>query len=124
MEGQRDVKVDGGGGALRHYTYYRPTILVLLKERESYGYELSSRMTELGFDQRVTASLYSVLRDMENEDLITSVWDVSDLGGPPRRMYAITVGGEQYLRDTMPMVVRQRQALGSMLALYAALDHQ
>src|ERR1700738_3562453 len=52
------------GLALRNYTYYRPTILALLKERESHGYELASRITELGFDQRLASSIYKVLRDL------------------------------------------------------------
>ncbi len=96
-----------GGAALRHYTYYRPTILVLLKEHESHGYELISRMNELGFDHRLASSLYGVLRDMEDEGLIVSSWDLSGSGGPPRHVYALTASGEQFLRDSMPTLVRR-----------------
>ncbi|MDQ6617701.1 MAG: helix-turn-helix transcriptional regulator [Actinomycetota bacterium] len=110
------------GLVLRHYTYYRPTILVLLKEHESHGYELVSRMTELGFDQRLASSIYKVLRDMEDEGLIASSWDVSGQGGPPRRVYELTDMGAEFLRDAVPMLVRQRHALDAMLGLYNRLE--
>lgn len=111
-----------GGAGLRHYTYYRPTILVLLKEHESHGYELISRMNELGFDQRLGSSLYGVLRDMEDEGLIVSSWDLSGSGGPPRRVYGLTESGEQFLRDSVPTLVRQRDALDATLDLYSVLQ--
>ncbi|MDQ6615533.1 MAG: helix-turn-helix transcriptional regulator [Actinomycetota bacterium] len=116
------LKDDGSGSALRHYTYYRPTILVLLKQYESHGYQLASRMSDLGFDHRLTASLYGVLRDMEDEGLIASSWDLSGSGGPPRRVYALTAPGEQYLRESIPTLVRQRQALDATLDLFSRLD--
>ncbi len=114
-------RIDEGGAALKHYTYYRPAILVLLKEDESHGYRIASRMTDLGFDQRLVSSLYSVLRDMEHEGLITSAWEISHSGGPPRRVYALTTAGEQFLRDSLPALIRQREALGAMLELYSTL---
>ena len=110
------------GATLRHSTYHRPTILVLLKQQESHGYELSTRMTELGFDHRSASSLYSVLRDMESEKLITSAWDVSAHGGPPRRTYALTAAGERYLVESLPVLARQYQALGAVLALHSRIQ--
>ena len=78
-----------------------PVVLVLLKEDSSYGYELMERIEEeFGFEQINPGSVYRALRQMENEGLCTSVWDVRDeeRGGPPRRMYAITDTGEAYLK--------------------------
>lgn len=112
----------GGRSALRHYTYYRPTILILLKEHESHGYELISRMNELGFDQRLASSLYGVLRDMEDEGLITSSWDLSGSGGPPRRVYSLTADGDHYLGESVPALMRQRDALEATLDLYSELQ--
>ena len=77
-----------------------PVVLVLLKEETSYGYELMERIEEeFGFEQINPGSVYRVLRQMENEGLCSSVWDVRDEegGGPARRMYAITDDGEAYL---------------------------
>ena len=112
----------GARSALRHYTYYRPTILILLKEHESHGYELISRMNELGFDQRLASSLYGVLRDMEDEGLIISSWDLSGSGGPPRRVYSLTADGDRYLQESVPALVRQRDALDATLDLYSVLQ--
>jgi PadR family transcriptional regulator PadR len=77
-------------------------VLVLLKEETSYGYELMSRIEEeFGFEQINPGSVYRVLRQMENEGLCTSVWDLRDEEGgggpPPCRMYAVTDEGEAYL---------------------------
>ena len=84
-----------------------PVVLVLLKEETSYGYEMMDRIEkEFGFEQINPGSVYRILRQMENEGLCSSVWDVRDEeggggggggGGPPRRMYAITDAGETYL---------------------------
>jgi PadR family transcriptional regulator, regulatory protein PadR len=77
-----------------------PVVLVLLKEETSYGYELMGRIEEeFGFEQINPGSVYRILRQMENEGLCSSVWDVraEEGGGPARRMYAITDAGEAYL---------------------------
>ena len=76
-----------------------PVALVLLQEESSYGYELMDRMEEeFGFEQINPGSVYRTLRQMENEGLCSSVWDVQAEGSPPRRMYAITDEGEAYLK--------------------------
>ena len=76
-----------------------PVTLVLLKEENSYGYELMERIEEeFGFEQINAGSVYRALRQMEKEGLCSSEWDVqAEGGGPPRRMYAITGEGEAYL---------------------------
>ena len=117
----RDIE---DGSALRRYSYYRPTILVLLKEHKSHGYELANRVATLGFDPRAGATLYGVLREMENEELIASSWELSEHGGPPRRVYSLTPIGEEFLADSMPVLARQRQALGALLELYSMLDQK
>jgi len=110
------------GAPVRQYTYNRPAILILLKERQSHGYELASRMSGLGFDQSVASSIYKVLRDMESEKLISSSWDTSEHGGAPRRVYRLTESGERYLRDLAPTLFRQRHALDTMLHLFSTLE--
>ncbi len=86
--------------AARPRKWLTPVVLVLLKEDSSYGYELMERIEEeFGFEQINPGSVYRALRQMENEGLCSSVWDVQAEGGaPPRRMYAITDAGEAYLK--------------------------
>ena len=78
-----------------------PVALVLLKEESSYGYELMELIEEeFGFEPINPGSVYRTLRQMENEGLCTSEWDLRSTeegGPPPRRMYAITDAGEAYL---------------------------
>jgi PadR family transcriptional regulator PadR len=76
-----------------------PLMLVLLKEEDSYGYELMEQIEEeFGFEQINAGSVYRTLRQMENEELCSSQWDVRvEESGSPRRMYAITEAGEAYL---------------------------
>lgn len=108
------------GFVTRSQTYQRPAILILLRERESHGYELVQRLGGLGFEVPVTASIYAVLRAMEADGLVTSSWDTSRRGGPPRRVYAATVEGEAFLGEAVPVLNRHRNALGAMLDSYRA----
>ena len=101
-------------------SYYKPAILLLLLEADSHGYELHGRIAELGFKGRETTSIYGLLREMEGELLVASCWDTSNHGGPPRRIYAITDGGQQYLRDFTPVLEEQHRAIERMLSRYRA----
>jgi len=101
----------------------RPAILLLLKERESHGYELVSRLSELGFDVPDFGGLYRALRAMEDEGLITSSWGTPERG-PARRVYALTSAGDAHLRQSAPGLVHQRRAIGGLLERYRGLVHQ
>jgi DNA-binding PadR family transcriptional regulator len=98
--------------------------LVLLKEQPCHGYELADRLSDLGVDARLGQSLYRVLRDLERRGLVTSEWDLSELGGPPRRVYTITDAGDSFLAEATSGLVHQRFALGQMLDRYRHLIRQ
>jgi poly-beta-hydroxybutyrate-responsive repressor len=78
----------------------RPSLLLLLAEKESHGYELFDKLGEFGFDPDCLDSsiIYRDLREMESQGLITSNWD-DDSKGPRRRVYQINEDGEQTLQD-------------------------
>lgn len=105
---------------LRRRSFLRPAILVLLKEHGSHGYELVSRLGDMGFDVVDFGGLYRVLRVMEEEGLIVSSWGEPERG-PARRVYGLTEMGEQHLRDAAPALVSQRRAIGDMLERYRNL---
>ncbi len=71
--------------------------LLILREENSYGYELMERVREFGFEQINPGILYRTLRQMENEGLGKSTWETSG-DGPARRVYAITAYGEESLK--------------------------
>ncbi|MEO6120648.1 MAG: response regulator [Acidimicrobiales bacterium] len=117
---------DGTGGVaddLRARNLLRPAMLLLLKEHESHGYELVSRLGELGFDVPDFGGLYRSLRAMEEEGVVSSHWG-TPARGPARRVYAITAEGERQLRDSAPVLVQQRRAIGGLLDRYRGLVHQ
>ena len=121
----KQSKGDGSSGAedLRARSLLRPAILLLLKEHESHGYELMSRLVELGFDVPDFGGLYRTLRVMEDEGLVSSSWGTPERG-PARRIYALTAEGEERLRDSAPGLVQQRRTIGGLLDRYRGLVHK
>lgn len=107
----------GGRGMLR------PALLLLLKEQESHGYELVSRLGELGFEVSDIGGLYRTLRGMEEEGLVASAWG-TPTRGPTRRVYSITPDGERQLRESALGLVNQRRAIGEVLERYRDLVRQ
>ncbi|MGH9177444.1 MAG: response regulator [Acidimicrobiales bacterium] len=118
-------KSNEGAGSedLRARSLLRPAILLLLKEHESHGYELVSRLAELGFDVPDFGGLYRALRSMEDEGLVSSHWG-TPARGPARRVYGITSDGDQQLKESAPALVNQRRAIGGLLDRYRGLVHQ
>jgi len=80
----------------------RPSLLLLLAEKESHGYELYDQLSGFGFDpQRLDSSVvYRDLREMEELGLIDSCWD-DDSKGPKRRVYRILEEGSVCLAEWM-----------------------
>ncbi|MDP8975079.1 MAG: helix-turn-helix transcriptional regulator [Actinomycetota bacterium] len=113
----------GSAEDFRARSLLRPAILLLLKERESHGYELVSRLSDLGFDVPDFGGLYRALRAMEDEGLITSSWGTPERG-PARRVYSLTSAGDAHLRQSAPGLVHQRRTIGGLLERYRGLVHQ
>jgi len=80
----------------------RPSLLLMLAENGSHGYELLDQLGSFGFDSgRLDSSIvYRDLRDMEATGLIESYWD-DDSKGPKRRVYRITDVGLICLEEWM-----------------------
>ncbi len=57
---------------LRPKNWLTPVALVLLREENSYGYELMERIGEFGFEEINPGTLYRTLRQMENQGLCES----------------------------------------------------
>jgi poly-beta-hydroxybutyrate-responsive repressor len=83
------------------YRFVEPVLLLLLKKKgQSYGYELASDLRNYAVtDAEIEVSaLYRTLRQLEQNDCVTSKWDVEG-NGPARRLYALTPRGEQHLEE-------------------------
>lgn len=67
-------------------------LLRLLAERESYGYELVTRLHGLGLTEIQDGSVYPALGRLERDGQITSRL-VASSAGPARKYYRLSVGG-------------------------------
>jgi len=92
-------------------------VLVILREKSAYGYQLIERLKEFGFEKMNPGTLYRTLRQMENEGLCNSEWETSS-GGPARRMYWITVAGEGHLDSWAKGCKRYQQVLDVFFQIY------
>ena len=76
--------------------FLRRCLLLLLAEREDYGYDLVLRLEALGFGVSDPGGVYRALRAMEREELLRSAWRPSGVG-PYRRVYEMTHAGRDEL---------------------------
>lgn len=75
-------------------------ILKALSSRDKYGYEIIKDVENITNGKLILKqpSLYSCLRRMEEQDLITSYWQDSDIGGK-RHYYSLTEKGKEHYEE-------------------------
>jgi poly-beta-hydroxybutyrate-responsive repressor len=100
----------------------QPFMLLMLKEREGYGYELLEKVHAFGFRSMPPdpAAIYRNLRHMENEGWVKSTWDTKG-NGPAKRIYRITPEGEEILHGWTITLRKRREALDQFMKLYESL---
>lgn len=67
-------------------------ILTLIGEEESYGYQLTERLADLGLDV-TTGLVYPLLSRLERDSLVSTRM-VASTNGPPRKYFALTPAGQ------------------------------
>jgi len=73
-------------------------VLLRLREREYYGYELVHAVAETADGEVAEGTLYPLLSRLAKQELISSRWD-QVASGRRRRYYRITALGETALED-------------------------
>lgn len=109
---------DLSGGLPRNYL--RASILLLLAEAPSHGYELLEGIRVLGIDRADPGGLYRALRSMEQEGLVSSTWEEST-AGPARRSYTLTDDGRMALDSWAQTLGAVRDLLGGYLERHTAV---
>ena len=105
--------------------WQEPVTLLMLREWNSYGYELMERMAEFGLEAMNPATLYRTLRHMEKDGLCRSRWDTSKGRGPARRVYSITDAGNAYLDFWARSLEQYQRNMDAFFRLYAGgLGHR
>jgi len=96
-----------------------PFILLALKGKKSYGYELIEKISEFRFHDSPpdVGAVYKNLRNMEKEGWVKSQWDTKG-AGPAKRIYRITPQGEEILHGWAITLRKRREALDQFLKLY------
>jgi len=99
--------------------FVQPSLLMALKEKPSYGYELAAKIGDYGFikGDPPPGMVYRHLRQMEEEELVRSAWEAEG-SGPARRVYSITDTGAEVLHAWVEYMDRQAKALGAFVAAY------
>jgi len=99
--------------------FIQPCLLLALRKKPSYGYELLEKIIEFGFldGPADPGMLYRHLRKLEEEAFVSSTWDTSGTG-PARRYYRLTTEGEELLRDWIPFMERNLKSLEKFLQLF------
>lgn len=100
--------------------FQRPCLLLLIGEKPSHGYDLLERLRELGFKQADPGMLYRSLRAMEQEGLVKSAWEISELG-PRRRTYTLSEEGQDWLHAWAGSLRETERILDRFLSRYSAL---
>ena len=96
-----------------------PFILLALKEKDSYGYELIEKISEFRFHNSPpdVGAVYRNLRAMEKEGWVKSKWDTKGTG-PAKRICRITPQGEEILHGWAITLRKRRESLEQFLKLY------
>ena len=108
-------------GPGRALTRLEPWLLLLLAEASAHGYGLLERLRGIPeAPDADTGHLYRTLRRLEDEGLVTAVWE-TQRPGPARRRYTITETGEHALDEWAAHIGRAAQRLGCFLQRHGAL---
>ena len=89
-------------------------MLAVLSDRETYGYDILSRLEEAGLSGVGDASVYGTLRRLEQAGHLRSRLAASP-SGPARKYYQVTESGRETFRAGTEILRRIESALGLLL---------
>ena len=98
--------------------FVEPAILLVLRDRETYGYDLAAQIEQLGGERIDLGNFYRLLRTLEEEQLVASRWR-GEPGAPrAKRMYRITPEGRLVLDAWAEALHATQQTLRGYLRRY------
>ena len=106
-------------GSKKSERYIQPSLLMALKSKPSYGYELIQEIGQFGFvqGQAPPGMIYRHLRDLEENGLVASEWE-TDGTGPAKRVYQLTMEGNEILDYWIIYMKKQAERLLSFIERY------
>jgi PadR family transcriptional regulator, regulatory protein PadR len=98
--------------------FVQPRLLLQLAKKPAHGYELMDALGQEGDDATLDpGTLYRTLRTLEDDGLVSSIWNTEGTG-PARRVYQLTDQGVEYLHAWAITVQRNRDRLDRFLVEY------
>ena len=73
-------------------------ILLMLSQKTCYGYEILQKLSAYPIIASTESTVYPLLRRLQKEGYLQSVWQDSAEGLPPRKYYSLTPEGGAYLQ--------------------------
>ena len=106
-------------GSKKSERYIQPSLLMALKNKPSYGYELIQVICQFGFveGQAPPGMIYRHLRELEANGLVASNWE-TDGSGPAKRVYQLTVEGSEVLDYWIAYMAKQAERILSFIEHY------
>ena len=90
-------------------------VLSVARQGETYGYEATQMLTDLGVEGLSEATVYACLRRLEERGLLVSRQEVA-ANGKARRYYTLTDEGEAHRAREQETWVATRDAVARVLA--------
>jgi PadR family transcriptional regulator PadR len=115
----------GGPGSGRYRrSVLETSILALLADSASHGYDLVEQVSGLAADLVCIdpGSMYRLLRGLESQGLVRSSWETAD-AGPSRRVYEITEQGIEaleFMAESLSLRAKSMQRLADQATVAAA----
>ena len=107
----------GGGYPERRWVQF--LILRVLYEKPSYGYEVVRLIKDLteGRHQIKFGTVYTLLRRMEEGNLLVSKWEESEKT-PDKRIYRVTKQGAKLLKTWLETIIERKKMMDKMAEFY------
>ncbi|MDQ2913413.1 MAG: PadR family transcriptional regulator [Chloroflexota bacterium] len=96
-----------------------PYVLLAISTRKAHGYFIEQYLRSLGLAQVEMTTLYRMLRQLEKDGLVRSVWE-AQAGGPARRVYTLTGTGRALLDTGASYLEQYRHAIDTFFGTYGA----
>ncbi|WP_218657820.1 MULTISPECIES: PadR family transcriptional regulator [Enterococcus] len=71
-------------------------VLEIIRQQETYGYEITKKLNALGFTDVVDGTVYTILLRLEKNKLVDTKKKPSDMG-PPRKFFTLNDAGRAEL---------------------------
>ena len=73
-------------------------VLEIINKEETYGYEITKKLNNLGFSDVVDGTVYTILVRLEKNKLVEITKKKSDIG-PPRKFFTLNDAGREELKN-------------------------